>query len=138
MRALTRCIAFKHHGLHVVVEHFARDTTEVFEGMIMARNQRLDFHIRDEFDKANPAVTQCRAKRVKGVLAFAKLDPVNLHLLAWGGLKPYHRIHRSQRLQAAHKGAQLAQPTHVTTCNYLALQHCRRNPCRMGCGLARP
>ena len=68
----------------------------------MARDQCLDFHVRDEFDKAHAAEAQRRAKGVERILAFAKLNPVHLHLLARRGLETHHRIHRQSRLEAVH------------------------------------
>jgi hypothetical protein len=91
----------------------------------MARDQRPDFHVRDEFDKAHAAEAQRRTKGVEGVPAFAKLNPVHLHLLAWGGLEPYHRVQRQSRFEPVHVGTQLAAATRIA-------QHCDL-PQQYGC-----
>lgn len=77
MLALTGCIAFKHYSLHVVVQHSARDTAEIFECVTMAPDEGLGFHVGDEFDKTHPAKAQRGAKGMERALPFAKFDPVN-------------------------------------------------------------
>ena len=94
MRVLTGSIALEHHGLHVVIQHFARHAAKVFECVIMARDQRLDFHVGDEFDKAHAAEAQRRAKCIQWVFTLAELDPVHLHLLARSGLESHYRLYR--------------------------------------------
>ena len=77
MLALTRYLAFDHHGLHVVVQHSARHATKVFERMIMALDQRLDdFHIHlvcDHDHFQNPVIFSKRC------ISFQSLHCVNLH-----------------------------------------------------------
>ena len=105
MCAITRGVALDHHSRHVVVQNALGEAAKCLEGMLVAGDQRLHFHVGDELDKAHAAVAQRRAEGVKRVAALAKFNPVDLRLLARRGLEPYHRIHRHGRLEIEHPGA---------------------------------
>ena len=87
---VTVVIALQHHGLHVVVEHFFNHAAKDSEAMLVTFNQRGDFHVRHKFHKACPAVAKRCAEGVEwSTPRGAKLNPVDLHLLARGGLKAH-------------------------------------------------
>lgn len=67
----------------------------------MALDQGADFHVADEFDVADPAVSQGRAEGVERFVPFAKLNSVHLHLFARLRFKPDYWIDRKRRSNAA-------------------------------------
>ena len=87
---VTVVIALHHHGLHVVVEHFFNHAAKACKGVLVALDQGVDFHVRHKFHKACPAVAKRCAEGVEwSTPRGAKLNPVDLHLLARGGLKAH-------------------------------------------------
>src|SRR5208282_1987051 len=53
-------IPIAHHGAHVVVQHFARNSAEEVKRALVAAEQRLQPLIGDELDVNRPAPSQCR------------------------------------------------------------------------------
>ena len=67
----------------------------------MAVDQGTDFHVGDEFDVTCPAIAQRGAEGVEGIAPFAKLNPIDLHLLTRRRFKADHGIDRLRGLDAA-------------------------------------
>ena len=87
---VTVMISLQHDGLHVVVEHFLDHAAKGHECVLVAGNQRVDFHVGDKLNKARPTVAKRCAERVERRRARCpKFNPVDLHLLSRGGLKAH-------------------------------------------------
>ena len=102
----------------------------------MAGDQRFNLHVADELDIAGAAKTKGSAEGVQWCAAFAKLDPVDLQLLAHRRLKTHDRIYRRRRPQVAQIGAQLAHAALIAASRYLTIQNGRRYHIRLRSSLA--
>lgn len=94
-------VALEHHRLHVVVQQAPRYPAQRRKRAFVASDQRADLHVADELDVTRAAVTERGTERIERIRALAKLDPVDLHLIARRRFESHHRIGRRRRADAA-------------------------------------
>ena len=63
----------------------------------VASVQRAGLHVADEFDVARAAVAERCTERMERVRSLAKVDPVDLHLIARRRLESHDRIGGGRR-----------------------------------------
>jgi predicted nucleic acid-binding Zn ribbon protein len=76
-------IPIGHHRAHVVVQHFARNSTEEVEGALVAPEQRLQPAIGDELDVSRPAPAQRRDLHRQQIAPAPDGREASLHLAPW-------------------------------------------------------
>ena len=126
----TIAVPLQHDGAHVVVQHLARRAAERQKGVLVRLDQRLDPLVGDELDIGGPAPAERRDKYRKPVLAAPDDRPVDLHLFAWRGLEPDHRLGRLLRPQRRHEQLQHRVAAGIAALAQLHQQHARRYPLR--------
>lgn len=126
-------IALEHDGFHVVVEDLVRHAAEEIERVLVARQQRLQSLVGDEFDVTGAAEAQRGHERRQRRLTTPEYHPVTLQLLAGLRLESHHRLGRLDHTQRPQEGAQATQTAVVAARADLLEQRRRRQPGRMRC-----
>ena len=90
--AATIAVPLQDNRSHIVVEHLVRHAAKGEKGVLVGLDQRLDPLVGDELDIGGPAPAQRRDEYREPVAAAPNDRPVHLHLLAWAGLEPDHRL----------------------------------------------
>ena len=88
----TVAVPLQHDGARVVIKHLARRAAERQKSVLVRLDQRLDPLVGDELDIGGPAPPQRRDEYREPVATAPNDRPVHLHLLAWAGLEPDHRL----------------------------------------------
>jgi hypothetical protein len=123
-------VPLQHDSAHIVVQNLARGAAECQKGVLVRLDQRLNPLVGDELDIGGPAPAQRRHESREPVAAAPNDRPVDLHLLAWAGLEPDHRLDCLLRPQRRGEQLQHRVAAAIAALAQLHQQHTRRYPLR--------